>query len=222
MKPALTTKTPMTASNKPVIGFNSPVPLTQPLEFEIGCGKGRFLIDRAGHHPHTGFIGIDIWWRFLKFAVKRVENLGLSNIRFYKAEAFDFLQNVLPDQSVSVFHIYFPDPWPKKRQKKNRLFSKEFLELASRKSTDNAVIRVTTDHEDYYLQMCGTVIASEGRWAVQSKRSGISNSPDDTPTHYEAKYRAEGRTLHYAEFVKRTVNSVPPAFVDTKSTAPLR
>src|SRR5438552_13502119 len=92
-----------------------------PVELEIGIGKGTFLLDQARARPEVNFIGIE-WARwFWRYASDRIRRAGCTNARTVRAEAGFFLAEHVPDASLSVVHVYFPDPWPKKRHHKRRL-----------------------------------------------------------------------------------------------------
>ena len=104
-------------------------PTRQALEIEIGAGKGRFLLHRAQAHPERNFFGVDYRWRFLKEGVLRAEQRGLSNLIFLKTEAEEIIPHLVPPASIDVFHIYFPDPWHKKKHHKRRLLKPEFFKL---------------------------------------------------------------------------------------------
>src|SRR5580700_3946527 len=103
-----------------------------PVELEIGMGKGTFLTDQAKARPETNFFGLE-WARwFWRYASDRLRRNNCNNARTARAEAGYFLKEFVPDASLEVVHIYFPDPWPKKRHHKRRLIQKGFLEQIER------------------------------------------------------------------------------------------
>jgi tRNA (guanine-N7-)-methyltransferase len=173
-----------------------------PLEVEIGCGKAKFLIPRAQEHPGINFLGIDVMWKWMKYAVQRSDKRRLANIRFIKADARSVVKYGIPERSVSIFHIYFPDPWPKRRHRKRRLVTGEFLRLLHSRLRDDGLIELATDHEDYFLQMKRAVGQSGVEWR------GVIDSVNErlftglSKTNYEIKYEAAGRALHYLELQK--------------------
>src|SRR5881227_3162677 len=98
-----------------------------PVELEIGIGKGTFLTEQAKARPDTNFFGIE-WARwFWRYASDRLRRSGCANARTVRAEAGFFLSEFVPDASLAVLHIYFPDPWPKKRHHKRRLIQAPFV-----------------------------------------------------------------------------------------------
>jgi len=127
--------------------FNRPKP---ELEVDIGSGKGRFLIARAGSHKDTCFIGIDrVRTRILKLE-RKILRQGLENVRLLFSEASYAVGNLLPDESVSVYYLFFSDPWPKRRHHRRRLFNADFLAAIRRTLRPGGFIHAATDHLDYF------------------------------------------------------------------------
>ena len=164
---------------------------TRPLEVEIGCGKGKFLTSRAGTNPQISFLGIDRIEKWVK--------MGCDNLVFVKAECREFLTQLKPE-SVSIFHIYFPDPWPKRRHRKRRLVTAGFLDLLLSRLLPGGFIELATDDLDYFQQM--KKAAAPFGWA--RIRESINERPlgRGHQTSYELKYAAVGRPLYYLELQK--------------------
>ena len=100
---------------------------SNPLVVEIGSGKGRFLISTATEEPDRNFIGIEKSLHYHRVINQRVSKRSLRNIRLINHDAFPVLQKMFPDASVSEVHIYFPDPWPRRREQKRRIIRPEAL-----------------------------------------------------------------------------------------------
>ncbi len=100
-----------------------------PLEVEIGSGKARFLVASARACPAHDFLGIERSLSYYRLCRERVDRASLSNARVLRADGRIFVETALAPASVRAFHVYFPDPWPKKKQKKRRLLDGIFLEL---------------------------------------------------------------------------------------------
>lgn len=172
------------------------------LEVEIGCGKGKFLVSRALHHPHIRFLGVDKAGRFLRRGMERSEKRGLSNLAFVKGDVRVFLRTELGPESVSVFHVYFPDPWPKRRHRRRRLLQAEFLRLLHDRLTQGGLIEVATDDADYFEAIKKTAPACGIAWG------GIRESLNERlfaavdKTNYELKYQKEARPIYYLELQK--------------------
>lgn len=173
-----------------------------PLEIEVGCGKGKFLIARAVEHPTINFIGIDVVWKWMKFAVQRADKRGLANLRFFKQDARRLIREGLEPGSVSVFHIYFPDPWPKRRHRKRRIVSGEFLRLLHERLEDGGTVELATDHEDYFAHMRAAVAQSGCEWVDVTEKQNERLFVAQVKTNYEIKYAAAGRQLYYLRLRK--------------------
>ena len=167
-----------------------------PVVLEIGSGKGRFLIASAVERPDVNFIGIEKSLHYHRVIRERVAKRGLVNVRLINFDAFPVLQKMLPDTSIAEVHIYFPDPWPRKREQKRRIIRAEVLEEVRRVLVDGGSGNYVTDHRDYF-EAAAPVI--EQFFRAERRIPG----PDDLPrTNYEAKYRAEGRAIYEVRFAK--------------------
>jgi tRNA (guanine-N7-)-methyltransferase len=178
-------------------------PDRNPFELEIGSGKGRFLLERAAKHPGHNFLGIDYAWRFLREGHVRAAQRGLDNLRFYKAEALEVVNRWVPDASVEIVHIYFPDPWPKRQQRKRRLLTPDFFKLVHRRLVPGGKLEVATDNFEYLIAFKAALVeAGDTLWScVRESRNERLLDPEIL-THFEAKYRREGRLLYYIELAK--------------------
>ena len=124
-----------------------------PLEVDIGCGRGRFLLARAATHPDTNFLGIDRSLLRLRKLDRKAVASGIGNIRLVNTDALAILPR-LPPASVSTFYLYFPDPWPKTRHHSRRLVSPVFIDLVFKALKPLGAIHLCTDHAGYYSVMC--------------------------------------------------------------------
>jgi len=163
---------------------------TAPLEVEIGSGKARFLIEAASREPTRDFLGLELSLAYYRICRDRVARAGLSNIRVVRADGRRFVEASLAPSSVSAFHIYFPDPWPKKRQRKRRLLDGVFLETLASRLVPGGLVRIATDHADY-VSGVDPILETVGGL----ERLDWDALPAPPPTHYEIKYRAEGRPI---------------------------
>lgn len=161
-----------------------------PLEIEIGSGKARFLIEAARRAPSHDFLGIELSLAYFRICRERLARAGLANARIVRGDGRSFVEMALPPASVRAAHIYFPDPWPKKRQKKRRLLDGLFLEILASKLEPGGYVRIATDHADY-----GSGIDPLLETVPSLERLPWSALPPPPPTHYELKYAAEGRQI---------------------------
>ncbi len=161
-----------------------------PLEVEIGSGKGRFLIEAARASPAHDFLGIERSLSYYRLCRRRVERAGLPNARMIRADARLFVETALAPGSVRAFHVYFPDPWPKKKQRKRRLLDGMFLEVAATRLEPGGLLRIATDHPDY-----GSGLGALLETVVSLERLSWDAVTAPPPTNYAIKYAREGRPI---------------------------
>jgi tRNA (guanine-N7-)-methyltransferase len=167
-----------------------------PVILEIGSGKGRFLIGSAIERPDRNFIGIEKSLHYHRVIRERVKKRSLTNIRLINHDAFLVMRDMLPDASIAEVHIYFPDPWPRKRHQKRRIIRAEALAEMRRILVPGGVGIYVTDHREYF-DLAAPVIAEFFSSEIRIP------APEDPPrTNYEAKYRVEGRAIFEVRFVK--------------------
>ena len=167
-----------------------------PVVVEIGSGKGRFLISSALDRPDVNFVGIEKSLHYYRVIRERVTRRNLTNVVLINYDAFPVLQKMLDDNSVSEIHIYFPDPWPRKKEQKRRIIRPEALTEIRRVLIEGGSGIYVTDHREYF-ERAAPLIAEffESETRIPT--------PDDAPrTNYEAKYRAEGREIYEVRFRK--------------------
>ncbi len=176
---------------------------SRPVEMEIGCGKGKFLVARSIENPDTNFLGIDRVSKFMNIGKTRAQKRALPNIRFLRAEARAFLTEAIAPASVSLFHLYFPDPWPKRRHQIRRVFTAEFLRMLHARLLPGGLIEIATDDEDYFAAMKKTIAATAELWDHARETMNQRILDGMNKTSYEIKWAAQGRSLFYAELKKR-------------------
>ena len=172
-----------------------------PVEIEIGCGKGRFLITSAMTYPDVNYVGIEWALEYFRIINKRVMNRELSNIRILRDDAADLVRRFVADKSIAAYHVYFPDPWPKRRHNKRRLIKPPFICHVERSLFSGGTLDLATDHEDYFLEATGFLDASD----VLKRRDELPErvrALGDVRTNYEVKYAAEGRKIYRAVYEK--------------------
>jgi len=128
-------------------------PKSQPLEVELGCGDASFIAEYAALHPDRNFIGVERLLGRIRKLDREGRRTGLTNLRGVRIECSYFLEYLLPHHSASAIHVYFPDPWPKKKHQKNRLVNQGFPELCRGALTLGGAVFLRTDDVDYFEQM---------------------------------------------------------------------
>jgi tRNA (guanine-N7-)-methyltransferase len=125
----------------------------QPLELELGSGDGSFLAQYAAAHRDRNFIGVERLLGRLRKLERKASRLGLTNLRAVRIEAAYFLEYLLPPKTIDALHIYFPDPWPKRKHRKHRLVNERFPRLAQAALLPGGTVYLRTDDADYFGQM---------------------------------------------------------------------
>src|SRR5688572_32834135 len=128
-------------------------PAEQPLEVELGAGDGSFLIQWAKANPRHNFLAVERLLGRIRKIERKANRAGLTNVRLMRIEASYFLEYLLPRKSVTALHVYFPDPWPKRKHWKNRLINPQFPELCARVLVPGGMVFVRTDDADYFQQI---------------------------------------------------------------------
>ncbi len=168
-----------------------------PVEIEIGSGKGGFLVQRSGNFPEHNYLGLEKVWKMAEYTAGRLAKRALRNVRIVPVDAHFFLARHVKDASVAALHVYFPDPWPKKRHQKRRLISDEFLRELRRVLAPDARVHFATDFQDYY-EYAGEVFERFPEFEALNPTDWVRSRPEEAITNYEVKYRREGRPIYYA------------------------
>jgi tRNA (guanine-N7-)-methyltransferase len=173
----------------PVLDWDMVFGNTHPVEIEIGIGKGRFLIEAAQNNLQVNYIGVERAAKYLRIAQARSLKRNLENIRLILVSAQDFLEFFVPTESVRAIHLYFPDPWPKKRHHKRRLFNVSFIKEVERILEPGGRLWLATDHEDYFAAMLEVLDGSTCLSEIEVEWPGVK-------TNYEEKYISQGKIIH--------------------------
>jgi tRNA (guanine-N7-)-methyltransferase len=170
-------------------------PRPQPLEVELGCGDASFLVEYARRNPEKNFIGVERLLGRISKLDKKGRRAGLTNLRGVRIESSYFLQYLLPQNAASALHIYFPDPWPKKKHRRHRLINEKFPALARAALAPGGKIYLRTDDADYFLQMTEV-------FGADKKFQQIETPAELTEllTDFEKDFRARGISTLRAAF----------------------
>jgi tRNA (guanine-N7-)-methyltransferase len=172
-----------------------------PVEIEIGSGKGTFITEQARAKPDVNFFGIE-WARFYwRYTCDRLRRHNCMNARAIRAEAIFFMDEFVPDASVSVLHIYFPDPWPKARHHKRRTISDRLMPKVQRILVPGGRLSIVTDHAGYWEQIEPAVRNSTLK-VINYNRPGSAADGEFVGTNFERKYAREGRPFYAIAAVK--------------------
>lgn len=165
-----------------------------PIEIEIGMGKGNFIIEKALKNPDINYIGIEKYASVLVYAVKKLENLNIPNLKIINIDASEI--NDLFDKEISKIYLNFSDPWPKKKHAKRRLTSSIFLDKYKYIFKNDAIIEMKTDNENLFEY--SLVSLSENGYILKFVTFDLYSTDvkDNVKTEYEAKFVAKGMKIH--------------------------
>ena len=174
----------------------------RPVELEIGCGKGGFLLEQAREQPERNYVGIEWAGKYFRYAADRMRRWGLTNVRLIRTDARHLVCQQLPPDSLAALHVYHPDPWPKKRHHKRRLFTPEFAAAAVRALQPGARWAIQTDHEEYF-QIIRSLLAGQPELEPTAFADADCGAAEArTGTNFEVKYLREGRVIYRLAFCK--------------------
>jgi tRNA (guanine-N7-)-methyltransferase len=170
-------------------------PAHQPIEIELGAGDGGFLVEWAALRPERNFIGVERLLGRLRKIERRTVRRGLANVRAVRIEASYFVRYLLPSRSVGALHVYFPDPWPKRKHWRHRLVNEQFPALAGRVLVPGGVVYLRTDHGEYFAQM-NRVFGEGSGFVLRETPASLAA----VPTDFERGFRAAGVEVFRAAF----------------------
>lgn len=173
---------------------------SREVELEIGIGKGRFMLLAASAQPERNFLGLEYARPYFEQSLARIAKRNLKNVRLAHVEAFSFIRDRLPDESLAACHIYFPDPWPKKRHHKRRTGRPEVLDQLQRVLKAGSLVRVASDHAEYAIVIRQVFTDHPGFRSVDFDAAhweipGMDEYTTHGVTNFEIKYRREGRPI---------------------------
>src|SRR5690606_20694378 len=157
---------------------------------EIGFGMGETTEKIALARPEDNFLGVEVFNAGVGAMLKRIDESGLTNVRLIQHDAVEVLQQMLPPDSLGGVHIYFPDPWPKKRHHKRRLIQPPLVALLSSRVKPGGYIHLATDWENYAEQMLE--VLSNEPLLENSVGEGYAPRPDFRP---QTKFETRGLRL---------------------------
>jgi len=175
---------------------------SQPLKIEIGCGNGHFIAELAEEEKDSNFIAIDLKYERVCKTISKVAKRLIENVRVYHGDARVLLDWHIKDDSVCEFYYNFPDPWPKRKHYKNRLFNANFLDTLHRVMKPGAVFTCATDHEEY-LQWMLDFLNNDNRFIHVYNEKVVQNISGYHKTLFEQMWRDMGKKIYYFRFIKK-------------------
>jgi tRNA (guanine-N7-)-methyltransferase len=189
----------------PLVDWRAVFGNDQPVELEVGFGKGLFLLTSALAHPEINYAGVEIERKYVLFTATRMAKRQLRNVRLAWGDARTFLRERVPESSLQAIHVYFPDPWWKKRHHKRRVFTEEFARHCCRALVPGGKLHVATDVEEYFQIISELLAGVEGLQVLPPPAENEPRHDFDYLTNYERKKRKAGKPIFRATCEKRPV-----------------
>jgi tRNA (guanine-N7-)-methyltransferase len=166
------------------------------VHIEIGIGRGTFLVNQAKANPQLNLLGIEWANKYYRYSVDRIGRWSLTNVRIIRTDAAQFLTDYISDSSVDCFHVYFPDPWPKKRHHKRRFFNTANTDKLLRSLKPGGHLRIATDHAEYFEQIKNVIAANADRVEqIDFLPADGADTGEWVGSNFERKYLKENRPI---------------------------
>ena len=173
-----------------------------PLEVEVGSGKGLFLAGASRAQPEHDFLGIEVAQKYARYAAAKLARQTSTNALMIHGDALALFRNWFPAASLTAVHVYFPDPWWKKRHKKRRVLNEQFLRDMERTLKPGGRLHFWTDVEEYFQSTVELVAATVQLRGPLSVAEAPAEHDLDFRTHFERRTRKSALPVYRAEFQK--------------------
>ena len=180
------------------IPFAQKIASSRPLVLEIGSGMGETTVAIAKEHPEADFVAVEVHGPGVGSLLNAVEREQLKNVRVVRHDAVEVLEQMVADASLAAIHLFFPDPWPKKRHHKRRLVQSAFAALAAKKLQAGGILHAATDWPEYAEQMDAVFSKEE---LLEPAAAGFAARP---ATKFESRGRRLGHPIRDLYFRRRT------------------
>ena len=182
---------------------------SHPVEVDIGCGRGLFTFTAAVENPQVNYLGIELAFKEGRRAARRLLKHEVLNARILGCDARDVLSKMVRPGSLSAAHVYFPDPWWKRRHKHRRIFTDTFADLIARVLKPGGMLHHWTDVEDYF-EVVAALMQHHPLFDTLTPPAEKTPEHDmDYRTSFERKKRQEGETIYRGQWQRKA--DTPPA-----------
>ena len=165
-----------------------------PTILEIGFGMGETTARIAAENPGNDYLGVEVHTPGVGALLKRIEEQALTNIRIVQHDAVEVAREMIPDGDLAGIHVFFPDPWPKKRHHKRRLLQPDLVALLASRLAPGGYLHAATDWQEYAEHILAT-LANEP--TLMNRHAGFGERPATRP---ETKFEQRGRRLGHGSW----------------------
>ena len=166
-----------------------------PVELEIGCGKGKFICEKASLNPNINYIGVEIQLNVIITGAEKIKSLGLKNVKMFNIGA-EILKYTLPEKSISKLYLNFSCPYPKKQYENHRLTYWSFLDIYKYLLKDGAEIEFKTDNDDFFEYSVSSFLENGFEITYLTRDLHASDIKDNVLTEYEEKFVSLGKNIN--------------------------
>ena len=174
----------------------------QPLEVEVGSGKGLFILNESGRNPQHNFLGNEVSRKYSEFAAYRLAQQQRRNAHMVSGDGLKLFHDFLADQSVTAVHVYFPDPWWKARHRRRRVMRPSFVQDIQRVLQSGGVFHFWTDVEEYFEETVALLKSESDLTGPQAVTERPAEHDMDYRTHFERRMRKNGHPVFRSQFHK--------------------
>lgn len=188
----------------------------RPVELDIGCGRGMFLFNAGSARPDHNYLGIELEYTEGRRGAKRLQKRAMDHVRVIGGDAKEFLRKYAPAHSVAAAHVYFPDPWWKRKHKKRRLFNDEFADLLARVVQPGGLVHSWTDVEEYFGVISGLMNHHPDFEALSIAPLSDPAHDMDYQTSFHRRRAQAGCTIYRAAWRRREISAGSPEIAKTR------
>ncbi len=177
-------------------------PQRQPLELEIGSGKGHFVLQQSQRNAGRNYLGNEIAKKYARFGAYRLAKNNVANGRILSGDGLLLFRELLPDACAEDVHVYFPDPWWKERHRRRRVMQPEFVANVDRVLVPGGRLHFWTDVEQYFEETVDLLVECSNFSAPVHIEPAAPQHDMDYQTHFERRMRKNGHDVFRAKFIK--------------------
>jgi len=186
----------------------------RPVELDLGCGRGMFLLNAGLKHDDRNFLGVELDYKEGRRSAKRVQKRELPHVRVIGGDAKEFLRRFVAPHSVAAAHVYFPDPWWKRKHKKRRLVNEEFIDLLAKVVQPGGLVHSWTDVEEYF-GVISALLNHQAEFTAEQVPPLAGPEHDlDYQTSFHRRRAQAGCTIYRGLWRRREISPVSPAVAD--------
>lgn len=174
-----------------------------PVEIDVGCGRGLFLFHASQANPDINYLGIELDWKEARRGARRLQKRTLSNVRVLGGDVFYVFKKMIAPHSVDAIHVYFPDPWWKRKHRERRVFNDQFVDLAAGLIRGEGLLHSWTDVEEYFGVISALMEHHPLFNTLPPPEEKAPQDDMDYQTSYERKKRKLGLPIYRGKWQRK-------------------